>query len=520
MMTYGVSPTKVGRMDSGSDRRSPDDERTARDRLEAARRTLADLSRAFASPPTWRGWRGYLLAALAVAAALGLRQILDLFGTFYYLPMVPPVVLTALLSRRAPTAAAIALSILVNVEVTPREGLTDTVINAALFVVVSWVVAELWWAQRRVHRRVLDLDRSLAGRNALLDTVLTSMPVVVLDRSGRVRRMTPAASEIFGVEAKEAEGRPFGRFIHGFSMDRIHPGARGRTATASPEHWIGRRPDGRPLIVSLQAGVTPAPTDDYAALCLIDVTETHAANERLRDLDTQLNRIWRLNSLGEMAATLAHELNQPLSAAATYMQASQRDIEKAGLLGQSAGRSLEMAKAQVLRAGAIIRRMRDLLTTGTHALNGERVSSMIEDLAPALAMIGRDRGVEIRTEIDGRDDQVRAERIQFQQALINLVRNAVDAVQDRPAPVVLLTGRPVADDLYRITVEDSGPGIPPDQIEHIFRPMTTTKSTGMGLGLSVTRTIVESHGGSLEVGGSRLGGAAFQFDIPRELEDA
>jgi two-component system sensor kinase FixL len=220
-----------------------------------------------------------------------------------------------------------------------------------------------------------------------------------------------------------------------------------------------------------------------------------------------------------MAATLAHELNQPLSAAATYMQASQRDIEKTGLLGQSAGRTLEMAKAQMLRAGAIIRRMRDLLATGTQALNSERVSSMIEDLAPGLAMIGRDRGVEIRTEIEERDDQVRAERIQFQQALINLVRNAVEAVQDRPAPIVLVTGRPVADDLYRITVEDSGPGIPPDQIEHIFRPMTTTKSAGMGLGLSVTRTIVESHGGSLEVGDSRLGGAAFQFDIPRELED-
>jgi two-component system sensor kinase FixL len=331
--------------------------------------------------------------------------------------------------------------------------------------------------------------------------------------------MTPAAGEMFGVEPVEANGWPLSRFIHGFSLDRVDPRIPGQAATSAPEHWIGRRPDGRPLIVSLQLGLMPASADAFASVSLIDVTETHAANERLRDLDAQLNRIWRLNSLGEMAATLAHELNQPLSAAATYMQASQRDIEKTGLLGQSAGRTLEMAKAQMLRAGAIIRRMRDLLATGTQALNSERVSSMIEDLAPGLAMIGRDRGVEIRTEIEERDDQVRAERIQFQQALINLVRNAVEAVQDRPAPIVLVTGRPVADDLYRITVEDSGPGIPPDQIEHIFRPMTTTKSAGMGLGLSVTRTIVESHGGSLEVGDSRLGGAAFQFDIPRELED-
>lgn len=507
-------------MDDGWDKRTSGTDAIAppAGSMSGVGRSFPQGARTLASPRTWAGGKGYLLAVLAVLVFFGVREALDLFGTFYYLPLVPAVVVTALLSRRAPTILAMALSIAANVLVTPREGLTDTVVNALLFATVTWLLAELCWAQRRAHLQTLDLGRDLADRDALLDTVLTSVPVVVLDRAGRVRRMTSAAAEMFCVDPAASEGAPFKRFIHGFSLDRFSPDR----AAATPEHWIGRRPDGRPLIVSLQLGVMSAASDDkdHAALCLVDVTETHAANERLRDLDAQLNRIWRLNSLGEMAATLAHELNQPLSAAATYMHATQRDIEKVGLLGQSAGRTLELAKAQMLRAGSIIKRMRDLLATGTQALDSDRVSSMIEDLGPALTMIARDRGVEIRTEISERDDDVRAERIQFQQALINLVRNAVDAVQDQPDAVVLVTGHPVADDLYRVTVEDNGPGIPPDQIQHIFQPMTTTKSAGMGLGLSVTRTIVESHGGSLVVGDSRLGGAAFRFDLPRELEDA
>ena len=146
---------------------------------------------------------------------------------------------------------------------------------------------------------------------------------------------------------------------------------------------------------------------------------------------------------------------------------------------------------------------------------------MIEDLGPAFALIARDRGVDIRTDIDTNDDIVRAERIQFQQALINLVRNAAEAVGDQAKPVVVIRGQTLGDGGYRLTVEDSGPGIPGNDIENVFRPMTTTKLSGMGLGLSVTRTIVESHGGALSVGRSDdLGGAAFSIDLPREVQEA
>lgn len=484
-------------------------------------RSASEILFSMATTRTYRGWRAWLLAVVSVAACFALRAVLELFGDFYYLPMIPAVVVTAMLARRAPTALAIALCVAGNVALVSREGLTDTIVNAGLFVVVSWLVAEICCAQRRMHRRSMELTRTLAGRNAVLDTVLATVPVVILDRQGCIRRLTPAAANLFGIDSAATAGKSFGDLVHGFDLQRLDGKASNGPLEAPTGHWIGRRPDGRPLILSLQMGVMPeASEDDYAAVCITDLTEAEMATERARDLDIQLHHVWRLNSLGEMAATLAHELNQPLSAATTYVQASQRDIERAGLIGQSAARTLELAKGQILRAGTIIRRMRDMLTTGTRSLGSESIASMIDDLGPAFALIGRDRGVEIRTEVADVDDTVRAERIQFQQALINLVRNAADAVSDQAKPVILIRGRPLGGEAYRVTVEDNGPGIPGDDMESIFRPMTTTKSSGMGLGLSVTRTIVDSHGGTLTVGRSDMGGACFTIDMPREADDA
>lgn len=466
---------------------------------------------------SYRGWRGYGLAVASVGACVVLRGALEPFGQFYYLPMVPAAVVTALLSRPGPTGLAIALSITVNVFLVPREGLSDTIVNAALFLAVSWLLAELCWAQRRVQRRAGLLARELAGRNAVLDTVLAAVPVVILDRAGRVRRLTPAAAILFSVTNEAAAGAPFSLLVDDFDLSELEKTAADPTAGADVREWRGRRPDGRPLLLTLQVGVTAKPGGggDYAAICLTDVTQTRAATSRALELDAQLNRVWRLNSLGQMAATLAHELNQPLSAAASYMHASQRDIERAGPLGESAGRTLDLAKAQVLRAGGIIRRMRDLLATGSAALEVQRVSSMIEDLRPALRLLGRDAGIEVEIDVDDRADVVLAERIQFQQAVINLVRNAIEATAPMPAPVVVIRGRRTSEG-YEVSVEDNGPGIPANDLESVLQPMITSKANGMGLGLSVTRTIVEGHGGALHVDRSALGGAAFSIRLPQE----
>ncbi|MGH7021571.1 MAG: two-component system sensor histidine kinase NtrB, partial [Brevundimonas sp.] len=462
-----------------------------------------------------RRWSGLVLAIIAVGGAVGFRSLLEGLGQFYYLPMVPAVLVTALLARRTATALAVILSIAVNLTLVPREGLSDAVTNAALFAGVSWILAEICWSlQSRTH----DLARQLAARDAMLNTALASVPVVTLNADGAVHSLNPAAAALFDLSEAAAAGRPFAELANGFDVAAVLAADAPGGALASKDgHWTGLRPDGATFPLSIQYGLAPdVGGETFIALCLTDLSRWHAADAQARELHGQLNKVWRLNSLGEMAATLAHELNQPLSAAATYLHASQVDMERAGALGDSALRTVELAKGQLLRAGKIIRRMRELLSLEGQRLDSERASSMIEDLGPILTMIGSSKNVAVRLDIAAADDRVQAERIQFQQAMVNLTRNAVEAVGDHTSPEVMIVGRPVSSSQYRISVEDNGPGIAEDQIDRIFQPLTTTKTGGMGLGLSVTRTIVERHGGRLQVSRSALGGAAFSFNLNRE----
>ena len=422
---------------------------------------------------------------------------------------------TAMMAGRGSTALAIALSIGANVALVSREGLIDMATNAGLFVAVSWFIAEMCWRLRAMQTRAEELSGKLTCRNQMLDVVLASVPLVSVDRDGRILALTDRAATLLGAPGDLAMGRRLGDFVEGF--DPAAAAAEGQIV------WTGRRPDGRVYPLSVETGVMPAnPEGIHATVCLTDLTQAHAADARARELHTQLNRVWRLNSLGEMAASLAHELNQPLSAAATYLHASQTDLQKAGLMGQSADRTVELAKAQLLRAGTIIRRMRELLAHESRSLGMERVGPMLADMQGVLGMIQRDHRVSIEIDVDDANDQVRAERIQFQQAMLNLIRNAAEASADRVDARIRVIGRVLNDAHFEVSVEDNGRGVGADQLDTIFRPLMTTKASGMGLGLSVTRTIVESHGGTLTVGRSELGGAAFSFSLLRErdLEDA
>ncbi|MNI59910.1 Sensor protein FixL [compost metagenome] len=171
-----------------------------------------------------------------------------------------------------------------------------------------------------------------------------------------------------------------------------------------------------------------------------------------------------------------------------------------------------------MRAGQIIRRIRAFLTQETGALAQERASVMVENMKQILTRIGQDRGVSVHIDMAGFSDRVQADRIQFQQAVVNLVRNGVEAAAGRDGAEVRILGRAEVDG-YRISIEDNGPGVADDQRERLFQPMTSTKPGGMGLGLSVTRTIVERHGGALDLHrSSALGGAAFFFTLPLDQE--
>jgi len=451
-------------------------------------------------------WGGFLLAAGCVLVGSAFRLTIQTVGHVHYLSMLAAVMATALVAQRPATFTAIVLSVIADMLILPRQGIANAVVHAALFVAVALVMAEV------CHR--------LASRSALLDSILASVPVVTLNGEGRILRITPAAADLLGVTPEEALSRPFSTFATDFDTTALAAVIEGAPlslpATGS---WLARRPDGEIVPMTIHASLLSSSVDpERMVLSLGDQRQTTAANERMRDLMNQLSKSWRLNSMGEMAATLAHELNQPLTAATVYLHAGQTDIARAGPLGDSAGRALDLAKTQLIRAGDIIRRMREFVSTGARELTDQRVSSMIEDLRPLFDLIRMDTGVVIRVDVRDVGDHVLADRIQFQQAINNLVRNAVDAVAGRELGLVRITGRSLGNQGYEIVVEDDGPGIPEDQMDRIFQPMTTTKASGMGLGLSVTRSIIESHDSVLTVGRSPLGGAAFSFCLSPVLE--
>lgn len=460
------------------------------------------------------GSNGYGLAIAAVGLALLARLGLEAVGKVYYLPLIPAVMLPAFLASRRATALAIVLSILANVILVPRHSVADAIMNAAMFACVGVAIGELGRAGRAARDKALELKIRLSLRDATIDAMLTAAAVVTLDSASRVVAISCPALRLFRIDEVDALGRPFQDFVGYFDPVAV------RSSTSEDpmldQYWLGRRADGDVFPVGIQlALVADAAGSPDTILTLTDLSLWHTSELRNQALGDQLNQVWRMNSLGEMAAILSHELNQPLTAAASYLQATQADLGRAGVYADSASRTIELAKGQVLRAGDIIRRARDLLAVNTQTLEPERVSSMVDDLGPIIQLLGPAGGVLIQIDIDAGSDTVMADRIQLQQAVVNLVRNAVEAVGDQPRREVAIRGRVVSATQYQLSVEDSGPGLAPDQIERMFQPLMTTKADGMGLGLSVTRTIVERHGGDLSVRTSDLGGAAFAFNLER-----
>lgn len=465
-----------------------------------------------------QGWRGYALAIGAVAIALLARLGLEAFGKFYYLPLIPAVMLPALLVSRRATALAIVLAIIANVVLVSRESAVDAVVNALLFAAVGLAIGEIGRARRAFKNRSIELKTQLNTRDATIHAMLASAPVVTLDAHSTILKISQPACLLFHTTERHAKGRAFQEFVEYFrvGMARSSP----PDDPAMDHYWLGRRTDGDIFPLGIQvAPVTADPATSEVILTLTDLSLWHASELRNQDLGDQLNQVWRMNSLGQMAAILSHELNQPLTAAASYLQATQADLGRVGVLADNASRTVDLAKGQILRAGAIIRRARDLLTVEASPLQPESLSSMLDDLAPVIQLLGPAANAAIQIDILPGDDSVMADRIQLQQALVNLVRNAVEAVADRPRRDVRVVGRPIDRSLYEVRVEDTGPGVDPDQIEHMFQPLMTTKSDGMGLGLSVTRTIVENHGGVLSVGRSELGGAVFHFSLQRASDE-
>lgn len=247
-----------------------------------------------------------------------------------------------------------------------------------------------------------------------------------------------------------------------------------------------------------------------------DITDRRRAEDEARVLQERLTHFSRLSTMGEMAAGLAHEINQPLSAIATYAQACQRLLRGPEPDAGDIVAALEQINAQALRAGEVIRRLRNFVKNREVKREPVNCARLLEDLRTLAETDARLHNIRLRLDCQEPLPTVYADPIQLQQVVLNLVRNAIDAMSDAPEDrreVVLMT-REVTDGEIEVTVADHGTGLAPEATEHLFNPFFTTKASGTGLGLAISRSIVRAHGGRLWHTPNEGSGVRFHFTLP------
>jgi PAS domain S-box-containing protein len=252
-----------------------------------------------------------------------------------------------------------------------------------------------------------------------------------------------------------------------------------------------------------------------------DITQSRVGEARLRAVQADLLRATRLSAMGAMASGLAHELNQPLAAATNYLNASGRLLER-GVKGDgeafaASRRAASDGAGQLLRAGAIVRRLRDFVERGEAELQPDDIGHVLRETCDLARTDGVTEGVDLRLDLSLRDGLAMIDRTQIQQVLLNLIRNAAEAIGSVETATdhgeIVISANDAAGRMC-IEVCDTGPGLPPGIAERLFQPFVSSKRTGMGIGLTICRTIIEGHGGRLTAEPNLAGGMLFRITLP------
>ncbi|EIM29794.1 PAS domain-containing sensor histidine kinase [Microvirga lotononidis] len=372
--------------------------------------------------------------------------------------------------------------------------------------VTEWVMAEEALRTREAHLR------------SILETVPDAM--VVIDEDARIQSFSAAAVRLFGFEPNEIIGEnvkilmpPPYREQHDNYMLRYRTTGERRIIGVG-RVVVGRRKDGSTFPMELAVGEMHSGGIRYFTGFIRDLTERQRTETRLQELQAELVHMSRFTALGEMASTLAHEINQPLTAITNYLKGCRRILER--MEGETVPMlrdAVNEAGEQALRAGQVIRHLREFVARGESERHIENLPKLIEE-ASALSLVGaKEQGVRVDFDFDPNAPFVLADRIQIQQVLLNLIRNAIEAMQETERRELKVATRSLDDGHVELTVQDTGPGLAPEVAAQLFQPFVTTKKHGMGVGLSICRTIVEAHGGKIWADSKQGEGTAFRFTL-------
>jgi len=366
----------------------------------------------------------------------------------------------------------------------------------------------------------VDAMMATAELRALFDAAVDA--IVVADEEGRILAFNRAAERVFGHSAEEAIGNRVDILMP--EPDRSHHLEYMRRYLETGQAkiiGIGReveavRADGTVFPIALSVGEAKSGSRRRFVAIIRDLSAQRRAEQHARSLELRLAQVDRFNLMGEMAAGIAHEINQPLSAIATYAQTARRLLERQPTNTAALLEIAEKIDAQARRAGQVIENVRKFIRrqeSVTETLDVNRVLADARDLMEADAHAA---GIRLDVRYGADLPLVRADAVQLQQVLLNLTRNAVDAMRDGPdrhRGIVVETSRTPGGGV-RVSVTDHGPGVPKSLGENIFDPFVTTKDTGLGVGLAISRTIAQASGGKLEYGDNPEGGAVFSLELP------
>lgn len=478
--------------------------------------------------PAWRrAIKPYSIAILAIALALAIKLTLALVlrGEASYLFFLPAILIASALGGWGPgilaTILGLVLGLFFILDIRPLT--TSDFVDAVTFVLVGIGVSWRGKLLSEFRNAAAASAEAAFAREAHLQSILDSIPdaMIVIDERGIMRSFSSAAERLFGYGAADVLGKNVKllmpmphRVEHDSYLDRyIRTGE--RRIIGIGRIVVGQRRDGSTFPMELAVGEMRVHNQRFFTGFIRDLTERQQTEARLQELQSELVHISRLTAMGEMASALAHELNQPLSAIANYMKGSRRLLENSLAENASLIRdAMDKAGDQALRAGQIIRRLRDFVARGDSERRVEDVKRLVEE-ASALALVGaKDKGVRVRFEFTPEIGFVLADKVQIQQVLINLIRNAIEAMEETEKRELVISTASGKENMLEICVADTGPGIAPEISAQLFQPFITTKRQGMGVGLSISRTIVEAHGGSIAAKPNPGGGTAFCFTLP------
>lgn len=382
--------------------------------------------------------------------------------------------------------------------------------------------------RQRRSKRLLTAGKNEPGANPFLDnaylqSIIDTVPdaMIVIDQCGTILTFSRTAERMFGYFANEVVGENINMLMPSPDRER-HNGYLARYLATGKRHVIGigravtaRRRDGTTFPANVAVGEAKIDGQPIFIGFLQDLSETTEARRQLHVLQSELAHVARVSQMGTLATAIAHELNQPLAAMNNYVEASSAMLAEDASNVAPVREALELCANEIERAGQIIRRLRAFIASGETEKTHAKLGSVLDQSVTLALADNATASVSVSVHSDVAVDDILANRIQIQQVLVNLIRNAIEAMARSEGRVIDITTRAAGDNMVEVVVADSGCGLDPRIADRLFQPFETTKAHGMGLGLSICHSIVKAHSGRIWAEPSAFGGTEFHFTLQR-----